>query len=76
MLREPGIENVVMTGLHTHMCVRHTSADAYCLGYNVIVDSDATDSFTEQDYVYGIDYLKTVYGVKVFTVDELLAEIE
>lgn len=76
LIRELSIENVVMTGLHTHMCVRHTSADAYCLGYNVIVASDATDSFTEQDYVYGIDYLKTVYGAKVFTVDELLAEIE
>ena len=28
LLRELGVKTLVMTGLHTHMCVRHTSADA------------------------------------------------
>lgn len=74
LLKELGVDTVVMTGLHTHMCVRHTSADAYCLGYNIVVASDATDSFTEEDYVYGIKYLKEVYGATVYTVDELLKQ--
>ena len=73
LLKELGIETVIMTGLHTHMCVRHTSADAYCLGYQVVVASDATDSFTEADYVSGIEYLKSVYAAEVYTVDELKA---
>lgn len=71
LLKELGAETVVMTGLHTHMCVRHTSADAYCLGFEVAVASDATDAFTEADYQNGMEYLKTVYGAKVYTVDEL-----
>lgn len=71
LLRELGVDTVIMTGLHTHMCVRHTSADAYCLGYHVVVAADATDSFTEEDYVSGIAYLKSVYGAEVYTVDEL-----
>ena len=71
LLRELGVDTVIMTGLHTHMCVRHTSADAFCLGYKVVVASDATDSFTEEDYNYGIEYLKSVYGAEVYTVDEL-----
>ena len=61
-----------MTGLHTHMCVRHTSADAYQLGYKVVVAKDATDSFTEEDYNYGIKYLKDVYGAEITDVDTLL----
>jgi len=72
LLKELGVDTVVMTGLHTHMCVRHTSADAYQLGYNVVVASDATDSFTEEDYNYGIKYLKEVYGAEVYSVDELV----
>ena len=72
LLKELGIDTVIMTGLHTHMCVRHTSADAYCLGYNVLVASDATDSFTEEDYKGGIEYLKNVYAAEVYTVDELV----
>ncbi len=76
LLRELGVDTVVMTGLHTHMCVRHTSADAYCLGYNVVVASDATDSFTQEDYDGGIKYLKEVYGATVYTVDELVEIFE
>lgn len=76
LLRELGVDTVIMTGLHTHMCVRHTSADAYCLGYNVVVASDATDSFTQEDYDGGIKYLKEVYGARVRTVDELIEEMK
>ncbi len=72
LLRELGVDTVILTGLHAHMCVRHTAADAYCLGYRVAVATDATDSFTEEDYVYGIKYLKEVYGAALYTVDELL----
>lgn len=72
LLKELDIDTVVMTGLHTHMCVRHTAADAYCLGYHIVVAADATDSFTEEDYVAGIKYLKSVYGAEVLTVDELV----
>ena len=74
LLRELAVDTVVLTGLHTHMCVRHTAADAYCLGYNVVVAKDATDSFTEEDYNYGLKYLVDTYGAEITTVDQLLAK--
>lgn len=73
LLKELGVETVVMTGLHTHMCVRHTSADAYCLGYNVVVAKEATDSFTEEDYINGLAYLKTCYDADAYSNEELKA---
>ena len=76
LLKELSVDTVIMTGLHTHMCVRHTSADAYCLGYDILVASDATNSFTEEEYNYGIEYLKSIYDAKVYTVDELCALFE
>ena len=72
LLKEHGVNTVIMTGLHTHMCVRHTSADAYCLGYDVVVAKEATDSFTEQDYLSGLAYLKTCYGADAYTNAELI----
>lgn len=72
LLKELGVNTVIMTGLHTHMCVRHTSADAYCLGYDVVVAKEATDSFTEQDYLSGLAYLKTCYGADAYTNAELI----
>ncbi len=71
LLRELGVEAVILAGLHTPLCVRHTAADAFCLGYKVLVASDATDSFTEADYVSGLEYLKMAYGASLYTVDEL-----
>ena len=76
LLKELKVDTVIMTGLHTHMCVRHTSADAYQLGYNVVVASDATDSFTEEDYKGGIRYLKDVYGAEIYTVEELTKQMQ
>ncbi|MBR6517508.1 MAG: cysteine hydrolase [Bacilli bacterium] len=72
LLDELGVDTVIMTGLHAHMCVRHTSADAYQYGYNVLVAKDATDSFTEEDYLYGIKYLKETYDAEISDVDSIL----
>lgn len=75
LLKELGVNTVIVTGLHTHMCVRHTCADAYQLGYDIVVAKDATDSFTEEDYNYGIAYLKDVYGAEISDVDTILANL-
>ena len=69
LLDELGVNTVIMTGLHAHMCVRHTSADAYQYGYDIIVAKDATDSFTKEDYIYGIKCLKDTYGAEISDVD-------
>ena len=73
LLKELGVRTVVITGLHTHMCCRHTSADAYMLGYDVVVAKEATNAFTEEDYVSGLAYLKTCYGADAYTNEELIA---
>lgn len=71
-LKELGVDTVIMTGLHAHLCVRHTSADAFQYGYDVIAAIDCMDSFTKEDYEYGIKYLHDVYGAKLLTADEVL----
>ncbi len=73
LLKELGVDTVIMTGLHTHMCVRHTSADAYQLGYDVVVCKDATDAFTEEDYVSGLKYLHDIYGAEITDAASLIA---
>ena len=74
LLKELRVGTVILTGMHAHMCVRHTAADAYYRGYNIIVPTDGVDSFTEEDYQGGLKYLKEVYGARLVTVDELVKE--
>ncbi len=44
VLREAGIEMVILAGFATHMCVDSTARDAVSLGYRVIVADDACGS--------------------------------
>ncbi len=45
MLEEHGIEELVIAGLLTNLCVENTARDAYDLGYRVRVVEDATITF-------------------------------
>ena len=73
LLSELKVDTLILSGLHTHMCVRHTAADAYNWGYNLVVAKDGTDSFTEEEYLYGLKYLQEVYGAQISDVESLCA---
>ncbi|WP_254543788.1 cysteine hydrolase family protein [Halomarina pelagica] len=75
-LRSLGVDRLVLTGLHTNMCVRHASASAFFRGYDLVVPVDAVDAFTETDHRRGLAYLEEVYGATVTTADDLVAEWE
>lgn len=75
-LRSLGVDRLVMTGLHTNMCVRHTSASAFFNGYDVVVPEDCVDAFSEEDHERGLEYLADVYEADIVTADELVAEWE
>ena len=72
LLREHGIDTVILTGLHTHICVRHTAADAFFRGYKLKIPEDGVNSFTEKDHTEGLEYLKQIYNAKIITSNELL----
>jgi len=72
-LRQHEVDTVILTGQHTHICVRHAAADALNLGLDIIVPTDAVDSFTEEDHQHGLEYLRMVYAAQTPTVAEVLA---
>ncbi len=68
-----GVKTVVLCGLHTHMCVRHTAADAFFRGYRVVVAKDAVEAFTEEDHLSGLKYLTDAYNAELKTVSEIVS---
>ena len=54
-----------MTGLHAHMCVRHTAADAYQWGFKLVVPRDGVEAFTQEDFDDGVQYLCEVYAAEI-----------
>ncbi len=72
-LRTLGVDEVVITGQHTHICVRHSSYGALIRGYEITVPKDAVCAFEGVSEEDALEYLKSTYGAKVTTVEELAA---
>ena len=74
-LLENSVDEVVLCGLHTNICVRHTSADAFYNGYKITVPEDCVDAFTQKDHEEGLEYLKMAYGARISTSLEVVKEL-
>jgi nicotinamidase-related amidase len=70
-LKERGVDEVVITGQHTHICVRHSSYGALIRGYAITIPRDAVCGFEGVDEDEALAYLEMAYGAKIATVSEL-----
>lgn len=73
ILKEYGVTECVMTGQHTHCCVRHSSYGAFTRGYGIKVPADAVCVFDGVDNDAALDYLKTIYGAEITSTDAVVA---
>jgi nicotinamidase-related amidase len=70
-----GVKTVILGGLHTNMCIRHTSADAFFRGYHIVIPEDGVEAFNEEDHRQGLKYLEYVYNAKVMATNSIIQEI-
>jgi nicotinamidase-related amidase len=70
-----GVKTVIFGGLHTNMCIRHTSADAFFRGYQIVIAKDGVEAFTVEDHEQGLKYLEYVYNAKIMAINEIIREI-
>ncbi len=71
LLSELGVDTLIFLGVHTHICVEHTAADAYYLGFNIVVATDGTTAFTEEDHEGALKKMHDLYGASLAKVDEI-----
>ncbi len=65
LLRELGVEAVVLTGVLTNICIQHTAADAFYRGYRVIVPTDCVNALTPGEQEASLSYMKRMYGAEL-----------
>jgi nicotinamidase-related amidase len=70
-LKALGVDEVVVTGQHTHICVRHSSYGALIRGYGISVPRDAVCAFEGVDEDEALEYLVMAYGASVTDVAQL-----
>lgn len=74
-LADRGVGEVVLTGQHTHICVRHTAYGALVAGLGILVPRDAVCAFEGVDEEGALAYLVMTYGARITTVAELTASL-
>ncbi len=79
-LRARGIGRLYIAGLHTDCCARHTSADAFQRGYDLVWVTDTLAAFTDEAHRAGLEYFKAWYATdperQLKTADQLIGEWE
>jgi nicotinamidase-related amidase len=70
-----GAKTLILGGLHTQICIRHTAADGFFRGYHLIVVMDGVEAFSEGEQTQGLKYLEYVYDAKIMQVNEVIREI-
>nr|WP_148687873.1 isochorismatase family cysteine hydrolase [Candidatus Nitrosocosmicus hydrocola] len=67
-----GVDTVIITGVHTHICGKHTSYDAFTRGLKIIIAEDGTQAFSEEDHLSGLEYIKKIYGADIKKIDKII----
>jgi biuret amidohydrolase len=75
LLRNLGLDTLVVAGMATDMCVETTARDAADRGYNVIVVEDATATFFPEHHRAALSALARVY-TQVWSAGEVLRSFQ
>jgi nicotinamidase-related amidase len=70
-----GVKTVILCGLHTNICIRHTSADAFFRGYRIVIAKDGVEALTPEEHEQSLKYLEYVYNAKLMAINEIIQEI-
>lgn len=72
LLRELDVKTVVLTGLLTNICIQHTAADAFFLGYRILVPRDCVEALSDEAQETSLRYMEEMYGAEITTSNELI----
>ena len=70
-----GPTTIIMTGIHTHICIKHSTYDAFRRGYDTIIAEDGVNAFTKNDHIFGLEYMKANYRAKIQKISEIIRDI-
>lgn len=75
ILRESGVETIILAGVLTDICVMYTSADASARNYDVLVITDATGSVSDETHRFALNHMKAVHGALLVSTKEAIGLI-
>jgi ureidoacrylate peracid hydrolase len=72
ILRTFKVENLIMTGVSTNVCVESTARQGYMLDYNIVFVSDCTAAYSQEEHDMALYNMKSHFGL-VANADDVIA---
>jgi len=72
LLRELGINEVILTGVTTDICVRHSAADAFFRGFEVIIPKECVNSFSDEAQERALKEMSDLYKARVEELERVM----
>ncbi|MHC1586398.1 MAG: cysteine hydrolase family protein [Candidatus Hecatellaceae archaeon] len=76
LLKELGVETLILTGIHTHLCVLYTAADGFFRGYKLLVPEDCVEAADEEEHRWALNHMEKYLGARVISLEKLLKILE
>lgn len=70
-LKHSDIDKIIFAGVSTDICVLNTAANAFYLGYDIIICRECTESIDEEAKEYGLEYMKKNFGAEIVNLNYL-----
>lgn len=74
-LRELDVRDLIVLGEDTNICVLHTLADAWNLGYATTLVEDATRTFLVGTQEGAIEHIRKCFGTRISSAQEIVEEL-
>lgn len=72
LLKKLDVDEVILTGVLTHICIQHTAADAFFRGYKVVVPRGCVEDISDEKNESSLRFIEKYYNAKIMDLDELL----
>jgi nicotinamidase-related amidase len=73
-LDSAGLENIIITGVESHICIFQTCVSILEKGHNIHVPQDAVDSRTDENWRIGLELMKSA-GALITSTETVIYQI-
>jgi nicotinamidase-related amidase len=75
ILRGHGVQDLIVVGMHTQICVQTTAADAFFRGFNVAVPPEGVISTRPEDAQRALDWIGSYCGA-ILPMDDIVEHVK
>lgn len=72
VLEKRDIDEVILTGVATDICLQNTAAGAFYRGYDITVVEDCSAALSKKKHERALDYMESIFGAEILSSEDII----